>query len=83
MQVTARFISTRGEHIEMVEETIVLWEGATVKDLRQAMLSKRPGLDMRSERTKAAIGKGFVRSDTQLLDGDVVTFSPATREERF
>jgi molybdopterin converting factor small subunit len=82
MQVTARYITMHRSKVEMFEEAIDLWEGATVKDLRKAMLKRNPDLDLRDEHTKAAMGQGFVRPDTLLLDGDVVTFNPATREER-
>jgi molybdopterin converting factor small subunit len=65
----------------MVEEKLELWDGATIKDLRKALLKKRPSLDL-NEHTKAAMGRDFVRSDTLLLDGDTVTFNPATRPEK-
>jgi molybdopterin converting factor small subunit len=83
MQVTARYMTIHRSKVEMFEEAIELWEGATVTDLRKALLKKRPELDLGGEHTKAALGKGFVRPDTLLLDGDVVTFNPATRAEKF
>jgi molybdopterin converting factor small subunit len=83
MQVTARYMAMHHSKVEMFEEAIELWEGATVRDLRKAMLKRRPELDLGDEHTKAAMGQGFVRADTLLLDGDVVTFNPATKAERF
>ena len=82
MLVTARYITSHTNRVEMIEEKIELWDGANVKDLRMALLKKRPDLDVSSDRTKAAMGHEFVRADTLLLDGDTVTFNPVTREEK-
>ncbi|MEI6795912.1 MAG: MoaD/ThiS family protein [Methanomassiliicoccales archaeon] len=82
MLVTARYITSHTNRVEMVDEKLELWAGATVNDLRKALLKKRPDLDVSSDRTKAAMGHEFVRSDTLLLDGDTVTFNPVTREEK-
>lgn len=82
MLVTARYITSHTNRVELVEEKLELWQGATVKDLRLALFKKHPEMDLGSDRTKAAMEHEFVRSDTLLLDGDTVTFNPVTREEK-
>ncbi len=76
MKLELLFFAAHREILGAVSKPFEMPEGATVKDLFEALAARYPALGEMEERTIVAVNRDQAGWDRKLKDGDEVAFYP-------
>ena len=76
MTVRVRFFGNLTEHFADETETMLVATGSTPRDLRRAMVERRPAAASALEVAMMAVNQEYTEGDDALRDGDELAFLP-------